>query len=105
MQRGNSSRLTSRFQQLAKHNGLSYNRLFIRNQKTSWGSCSSKNNISLNMKLVMLPEELMDYVILYELVHTRIHNHSRKFWAELDYCVGNGKAIASRLRKYDLGLL
>ena len=99
------TRLVDRFFQLANRYRFTYNKVTIRNQKTRWGSCSHKNNISLNMKLVMLPEELMDYVILHELVHTRIHNHSGKFWTELDNYVGNSKAIASRLRKYGLGLL
>ena len=97
--------LTRRLQQLAKNNGYSYNRVFIRNQRTRWGSCSSKNNISLNMKLVNLPDELIDYVILHELVHTRRKDHSKAFWAEMDKLVGNGKKMASRLRKYGLGLL
>ena len=94
--------LTTRLQQLAKDNGFSYNKVFIRNQKTRWGSCSSKNNISLNMKLVKLPDELIDYVILHELVHTRKKDHSKAFWSEMDKLVGNGKKMASRLRKYGL---
>jgi len=57
------------------------------------------------MKLVLLSEDLVDYVILHELVHTRIPNHSDGFWDELDRYVGNSKAMASRLRKYGLGLL
>ena len=57
------------------------------------------------MKLVMLPDELVDYVITHELVHTRIHDHSKRFWAELDKYVGDGKAIAFRLRKNGLSLL
>jgi len=96
--------LTSRLQQLAVQHGFAYNRLFIRNQKTRWGSCSSKNNISLNMKLVKLPDELIDYVILHELVHTRRKDHSKAFWAEMDKLVGNGRKMASRLKKYGLGL-
>ena len=96
--------LTRRLQQLAKNNGFSYNRVFIRNQKTRWGSCSSKNNISLNMKLVKLPDELIDYVILHELVHTRKKDHSKAFWAEMGKLVGNGRKMASRLRSYSIGL-
>ena len=91
--------LTSRLQQLAKNNGFSYNRVLIRNQKTRWGSCSSKNNISLNMKLIKLPDELVDYVILHELVHTRRKDHSKAFWAELDKVVGDGKRMSSTLKK------
>ncbi|MFC1990575.1 M48 family metallopeptidase [Chloroflexota bacterium] len=77
----------------------------IRNQKTRWGSCSHKNNINLNMKLVLLPDELVDYVILHELVHTRIHNHSKRFWVELDKYVGDGKLMTSRIKKTGMGLL
>ena len=56
------------------------------------------------MKLVLLSEALMDYVILHELVHTRMHNHSKDFWLELDKYVGNSKTMASRLRKYGYSL-
>jgi len=98
-------KLTSRLHYLAEKYGFTYNRVTIRNQKTRWGSCSHKNNISLNMKLVMLPDELVDYVILHELVHTRKKNHSKSFWVELDNYVGNGKDFASRLRKHRSSLL
>jgi predicted metal-dependent hydrolase len=57
------------------------------------------------MKLVKLPDELMDYVILHELVHTRVKDHSNGFWAELNRLVGNGKGMALRLREYGVGLL
>jgi len=96
--------LTRRLQQLAKNNGFSYNRVFIRNQRTRWGSCSTKNNISLNIKLVKLPDELIDYVILHELVHTLKKDHSRAFWAEMDKLVGNGKKMASMLKSYGVRL-
>jgi len=98
-------KLIRRLKYLAGKHGLTYNRVFIRNQKTRWGSCSHKNNISLNMKLVKLPDELMDYVILHELVHTRVKDHSNGFWAELNRLVGNGKGMASRLREYGMGVL
>ena len=98
-------KLTRRLRHLARKYGFTYNRVFIRNQKTRWGSCSSKNNISLNIETVRLPQELMDYVILHELVHTRFKNHSNGFWAELSRLVGDGKSMASRLSEYGLGLL
>ena len=98
------SMLTGRLKYLAEKNGYTYNRVFVRNQKTRWGSCSHQNNISLNMKLVLLPEELMDYVILHELVHTHRKDHSKAFWTEMDKLVGDGKTISSRLRKYGIGL-
>lgn len=97
-------KLIHRLQDLAEINGFTYNKVFIKNQKTRWGSCSSQNNINLNAKLANLPDELMDYVILHELVHTKIKNHSKKFWTELDKFVGNAKALDKELRKYGLVL-
>ncbi len=98
-------RLTDRLYCLAKEHGFICNNVAIRKQRTRWGSCSHKNNISLNMKLVLLPGELIDYVMLHELVHTRIPNHSKNFWAELDRYTGNGKVMAKRLRMNELRLL
>ena len=99
--------LMSRLQVLAKKYGFTYSRVSIRDHKTKWGNCSHKNAISLNTKLVVLPKDLMDYVILRELVHTRIHSNSTRFWAELDKYVGNGKGktMTSRLREYGDNLL
>ena len=57
------------------------------------------------MKIIRLPAELMDYVILHELAHTRVKDHSNNFWAELNRLVLNGKAMASRLREHGAGLL
>ena len=70
-----------------------------------WGSCSEKNNINLNINLVRLTEELMDYVILHELVHLKVKNHSKQFWAELDKYVGNAKELDKKLKKHRLGLV
>ncbi len=98
-------KLTSRLHYLAEKYGFTFNKVFIRNQRTRWGSCSHQCNISLNQKLVLLPEELIDYVILHELVHTRVHDHSKRFWDELDKYMGNSRAVASRVRSYEGGLL
>ena len=98
-------KLTRRLRHLAAKHGFTYDRVFVRNQRTRWGSCSHKNNISLNMKIVRLPEELMDYVILHELVHTRFMNHSSDFWAELNRLVGDAKGKASELKEYGVRLL
>ena len=95
-------KLTHRLNELSRQYGFTYNRVFIRNQKTRWGSCSAKNNISLNMQLLRLPQDLIDYVILHELVHTREKNHSKTFWAELNKFVGDTGELRSRLKKYSL---
>jgi len=97
--------LITRLHVLAKKHRFTYSKVSVRNQKTRWGSCSNKNTISLNMKLMALPEELIDYVILHELVHTRIHNHGTRFWAELSKHEKDPNALASRLREYHLRLI
>jgi len=98
------SMLTGRLRYLAEKHGFTYNRVFIRNQRTRWGSCSRKSNISLNMKIVKLPDELVDYVILHELVHTHKKNHGKSFWKEMDKLVGDGKKMSSKLKKYGIAL-
>jgi predicted metal-dependent hydrolase len=98
-------KIITRLAQMAKEHGFAYNKVSIRNQRTRWGSCSAKCNISLNIKLVALPEELIDYVILHELMHTRVHNHSKKFWQELDKYVEDSKTKAKQLIEYGLGIL
>lgn len=76
--------LSRRIDGLAVSHGFSFNRLYIRAQRTRWGSCSSRGNISLNWRLIKAPEWVSDYVILHELVHTRILNHSQAFWREVE---------------------
>jgi predicted metal-dependent hydrolase len=97
--------LKTRLYTLAAKNGFHFNRVYIRNQKTRWGSCSHNGDISLNMKAMALAPELRDYVILHELVHTMVHNHSKKFWNELNRYVPNAKAMDARLKEYDLRLM
>jgi predicted metal-dependent hydrolase len=93
-------KLVSRLEEMAEIHNFKYARVAIRNQKTKWGSCSAKNNINLNINLVRLPDELRDYVILHELVHTRFKNHSKKFWAELDKVIGGrAKEFSKKLSK------
>ena len=63
-----------------------------------WGSCSIKNNISLNILMTQIPKELQDYIILHELLHTKVKNHSKKFWKKLDLLIGDAKATQKKLK-------
>ncbi len=56
-------------------------RIFLRDQRTRWGSCSRRGNISLNWRLVMAPPGVLSYVVIHELAHLREHNHGPRFWA------------------------
>lgn len=87
---------------LAEKHGLRYGRVSIRQQKTRWGSCSSENHISLNSRMVVLPEQLCDYIILHELVHTRHKNHGPQFWNMLCQLEPRAREYARALRKYSL---
>lgn len=98
-------KIVKRLDELAERHGFEYNRVFVRAQKTKWGSCSGNQNINLNVKLVELPPELMDYVIMHELVHLKIKNHGRQFWNELGkYFDGDVKQVNKELKKYRLDL-
>jgi hypothetical protein len=72
--------LPQRTIELAKRHGLTTGRITVRNQGTRWGSCSGRGGLSLNWRLVLLPVELHDYVILHELAHLTQMNHSTAFW-------------------------
>ncbi len=61
-----------------------YGRVTIREQKTRWGSCSSKRNLNFNWKLIMAPPQALTYVVIHELCHLRDFNHSKKFWSEVE---------------------
>jgi len=70
---------------------LKVNQVRVKEQKTLWGSCSSKNNINLNYLLIMAPMKVIDYVIVHELVHTIHKNHSTKFWQKIETIMPNYK--------------
>ncbi|MBC8415349.1 MAG: DUF45 domain-containing protein [Candidatus Cloacimonetes bacterium] len=97
--------LTSHLQELAKRFGFSYNKVSIRNQKTRWGSCSHNNNISLNRKILRLPDKLQEYILLHELVHTRIKDHSIKFWQELEKILPQARKLNKELKKHHIYIL
>ncbi len=75
--------LISRTEELSEKLNFRYNKLYIRNQRKKWGNCSNEKNISLNWRLIKAPKFVIDYIIVHELVHTVIMNHTHKFWTLL----------------------
>jgi len=83
---------------------LPFNEVFIKNIKSRWGSCSGKNNINLSLHLMRLPDHLIDYVLLHELAHTKVKNHSKKYWTFLNELIVNGKRLDKELNHFRIGL-
>lgn len=89
--------LPPRVFELAQLQGLLVKRVSVRNQRTRWGSCSRRGNISLNWRLIDAPELVRDYIILHELMHLREMNHSERFWAQVE-------AVCPRWREAEVWL-
>ena len=94
--------LPQRVELLARKFGLKYRDLTIKNLSSRWGSCSGRNNINLNLHLIRLPYELIDYVILHELAHTREKNHSEKFWKYLCTLMPEAIELNKKLKFYKM---
>ncbi|MBR5403651.1 MAG: M48 family metallopeptidase [Bacteroidales bacterium] len=92
--------LPPRLAQLAAIHGFKYNKVFIKNNLSNWGSCSSLKNINLNLRLVTLPQELQDYVMLHELCHLKYLNHGPQFHALLESVCPGHRELARRMKEY-----
>ena len=85
----------------ARRLDLRYHRVTIKNTVSRWGSCSALGNINLSLWLLLLPRELVDYVILHELAHLHELNHGPRFWAEVDrFTQGRGRLLEQQIRQY-----
>ena len=96
--------LPKRVSELAAKYGFKYLDVFIKNAKTRWGSCSHNNRINLSLHLMMLPDHLIDYVILHELTHTIHKNHGTRFWQHLDMVTGGVKKLEKEINQKRIGL-
>jgi len=79
---------------------VSYKRVFIRNQRTRWGSCSSLGNLNFNSRIMRLPPELRDYIIVHELCHLKEFNHSALFWNLVSKTIPDFKIRKNSLQYY-----
>lgn len=92
--------LSDRLYRLSAATGLKYGSFALTNAKTQWGNCDINCNIRLNWRLVMLDDELCNYVIIHELCHTKHHNHSAAFWAKVKSYMPNYEAAKKRLKAF-----
>ena len=78
-------------------------KVFIKNHKTRWGSCSQKGNLNFNYKIVLLPPELADYLVVHELCHLIEFNHSPQFWALVSQTIPDCNSLRKQLRQLERG--
>ncbi len=96
--------LPGRLKQLATDLGYNFQKVTIKNNKTNWGSCSSKKNINLNLHLMRLNDRLIDYVLVHELVHTVIPNHGSHFKATMKKHFDDMNELDKELKRTGTGI-
>nr|MDO8109627.1 SprT family zinc-dependent metalloprotease [Candidatus Sigynarchaeota archaeon] len=91
--------LEARIDQFKATLGVEPARMAIKDQKTRWGSCSSKGNVNFNWRLLLAPPSIIDYVVIHELCHLKLHSHSAKFWTLVGSLVPDFKARRKWLKE------
>lgn len=91
--------------QWAQKMEVTYGKITIRQQATRWGSCSARGNLNFNWKLVLVPEELLDYVVVHELAHRKEMNHSPGFWKIVEEQLPDYRERRKRLRDYETDIV
>jgi len=92
--------LPQRLQQLAERCAFTYTSVGVKQLKSRWGSCSSRQEITLNLFLMQLPWHLIDYVLLHELTHTKVMQHGSPFWKEMERHVPRAKQLRKEISTY-----
>lgn len=93
--------VTEKVRNFSRKYGVEYGTIAIRNQKTRWGSCSKKGNLNFSYRIVFLPPELQDYLVVHEVCHLKEFNHSRAFWDLVAREVPNYRELRRKLRGLD----
>lgn len=96
--------LPARLRELAQKHGFQVENIAVKHVKSRWGSCSSVNNINLNIHLMRLPEHLIDYVILHELAHTVEKNHGPGFWRLLEKVCPGARKLDKEMNHYHVDI-
>lgn len=92
--------LKIRLDELSHRHKLKYRNLSIKKLRSRWGSCSAQKNISLSIYMMQLPDELIDYVLVHELIHTKHLNHGKDFWDAFELTFPNAKSYRHKIRHY-----
>ena len=92
--------ILERVEYFSKKYKFKYNRVFIRSQRTKWGNCSKQKNLSFNWRLIQTPKYVIDYLVVHELAHTQIMDHSNKFWLKLKLIYPDFNKAIKWLNKY-----
>jgi hypothetical protein len=95
-------KLTPRIHKWLDTTGLKYKCLRFKKMDKAWGNCSPQNSITFNYDAITLPYSLIDYLIVHELVHTKIKNHSKEFWAEVSKYLPNWKELDERMGDFKI---
>jgi len=92
--------LPQRLEALANQTGYQYTDVGVKQLKSRWGSCNSNREITLNLYLMQLPWHLIDYVLVHELVHTKVMQHGAPFWAEMEKFMPDAKELRKQMSAY-----
>lgn len=92
--------IVTRVEYFKSVHGFVCNRIYVRDQKRQWGSCSAKKNLNFNYRLALLPQHLCDYVIVHELCHLKELNHSKRFWDLVGSIMPEYKKLDTELKRY-----